>query len=206
MVSWNIVLIYNNNIPNFEVSSFALTFLAFLQTLQYSFFQQDQNSLAMCQTLRQCFLLYISGLVNSPGGGETTFDFMVRIFMGDKGCRLVGSWVRGLEFKMPSTSVITVNKDLSFRHSPCIFESYPRIALAERICRSQTPPIWLAKGRFLCHLIHSPPCSSRKKLNFPVIHLHIGFIQFLFSTNEITSIVWVDWSDISSLCNQPWKS
>ena len=89
----------------------------------------------MCWICHQCFLLYISGLENSPGGGEITFDFMVRIFTGDKGCRLIGSFrtstVRGLEFKMPSTSVITVNKDSSFRHSPCVFKGDPRMALAE---------------------------------------------------------------------------
>ena len=51
---------------------------------RYSFFQRDQNSLAMCWIRRQRSLLYISGLENSPGGGETAFDFMVRMFTGDK--------------------------------------------------------------------------------------------------------------------------
>ena len=62
------------------------------------------------------FSIYISDLKNSPGGGETTFDFMVRMFTVDKGCRLVGSLrtstVRALEFKILSTSVITANRDL----------------------------------------------------------------------------------------------
>ena len=111
VVSWNVVLIYNNNIPNFEVPSLALV-------------------------------------------------------TGDNGCRLFGSLrtstVRGLESKMPSISVIRVNKDSSSRNSVCVFQNHPRMALAERICRSQTPPIWLAKAGFLCHLIQSPPCSSRK--------------------------------------------
>ena len=57
----------------------------------YSFFQQNQNSLEMCWIRRQRFPLYISCLENSPGGGETTFDLMVRIFTGDKDFRLVGS-------------------------------------------------------------------------------------------------------------------
>ena len=30
-------------------------------------------------------IYYISGLENSPGGGKTTLDFMVRVFTGDKG-------------------------------------------------------------------------------------------------------------------------
>ena len=62
------------------------------------------------------FSIYISDLKNSPGGGETTFDFMVRMFTVDKSCRLVGSLrtstVRALEFKILSTSVITANRDL----------------------------------------------------------------------------------------------
>ena len=81
------------------------------------------------------FSIFILDLENSPGGGETTFDFMVRMFTVDKGCRLIGSlrtsMVRALEFKMPSTSVITANKDLSSRLSPCVFNSEPRLALAE---------------------------------------------------------------------------
>ena len=80
---------------------------------------------------------------NPPSGGETNFDFMVRIFTCDKGCRLVASLrtstVRSLKFKMPSTSVITVNKGSLSRHSLCVFKSDPGMALAEQICRSQTP-------------------------------------------------------------------
>ena len=34
VVSWNIALIYDHNIPNFEVPSFAFPFLGFLQRLQ----------------------------------------------------------------------------------------------------------------------------------------------------------------------------
>ena len=43
-------------------------------------------------------------------------------------------------------------------------------------------------------------------LNFLVIHLHICFFQFSRTANEIISIVWVDWSDISWPCNQSPKS
>ena len=119
----------------------------------------------MCWIRRQRFVLCMSVVENSPGGGETTLDFMVRIYRGVKGCRLVGSstasTVRSLEFKMPSASAITVCKDSSSRHSPCAFKSDPSMTLAERICCSQTPSTCLAKGGFLCHLIQSPPCSSR---------------------------------------------
>ena len=46
----------------------------------------------------------------------------------------------------------------------------------------------------------------QERLIFPVIHLRICFPQFSFSTNEITSNIWEDWSDISSPCNQSLKS
>ena len=122
-------MVYNNNIPDFEVSFLAFPFFLF------SFFQQDQNSLGLCLINCQCFLQYMSGMENSPCCGETIFDFMVRMFTGNESCRLVGSlrtsMVRGLEFKVPSTSVIIVSKDLSSKHSPCVFKSDPRMALAE---------------------------------------------------------------------------
>ena len=90
------------------------------------------------------YILY-NILENSPGGGEATFDFMVRMFTDDKGRRLVGSLrtftLRGLEFKISSTSVIIVQKDSSSKNSPCVFKSNRRMALAQRICCSQTPPI-----------------------------------------------------------------
>ena len=83
----------------------------------------------------QGFLQYISGLENSLVGGEETFDFLVRMFTVDKGCRSVRSsrtsTVRGLEFKMPSASVILVNKNSSSEQSPCVFKSDPRMALAK---------------------------------------------------------------------------
>ena len=48
---------------------------------------------------------------------------------------------QGYTTEMLSTSVFIVNKDSSSKHSPCVFKSNPRMALAEQICSSQTPPI-----------------------------------------------------------------
>ena len=133
----------------------------------------------MCWICHQSFLLYISGLENSPGGGETTFDFMVGMFTGGKGCRPFGSvrtfMARGLESKMPSMSVIIFNKDSSSRHSPCVFKSDPRIALAEQICCSQTPPIWLAK---IC-------CSPTLPLNL----WHSIELEITFFTAELAPTI-----------------
>ena len=91
------------------------------------------------------FLQYISALKISPGGGETTFDFMVRMFTGNEGCRRVGllraATVRGLEFQMPSTYIIIVNKDSSSKHSPCVLKIDTRMAYAEQIFCSQALPM-----------------------------------------------------------------
>ena len=134
----------------------------------------------MCWICHQRFLLCISGLENSPGGGETTFDFMVEMLTGDKGCRSFGSartfTGRVLEFEMPSASVIIINKDSSSRHSPCVFKSDPIIALAEQICCSKLHPYDLPKSSV--SLLSSKPLAlnrigdhllySRTGTNYPV--------------------------------------
>ena len=58
----------------------------------------------MCWMHCQRFLQYISGLENSPGGGETIFDFRVRMFTGSNGCRLVGTF-RASTQEHPFTNV-----------------------------------------------------------------------------------------------------
>ena len=59
------------------------------------------------------FLQCKSGFENSPGGGMTTFDFIVEMFAGETANSLVGSLivsiVRGLEFNIPSVSTISIN-------------------------------------------------------------------------------------------------
>ena len=127
---------------------------------------------------------------------------MDRMFTGYKGCKLVG-WLRtstvgDLKFKMPSITVIIVNEDSSSRHSLWVLKNDLRIlvAVAERTSCSQTPPIWLAKGGILCQLNQSPHCSCKKEC----------FLQFWFSKNEITAIIWVDWSDISCHATNLWRA
>ena len=136
---------------------------------QYSFLQQDQNSLAMCCTHLHCLLQYKSGLWNFPGGGMTTFDFIVKMLASDNGWKLLGSFIistaRGQEFRIPSTSVISMRRDSLSRLFPCIFNTDARIARTE-ICLSQTPLMWLANGGVLCHFIQSPPIPSMKDLFF----------------------------------------
>ena len=124
----------------------------------------DQNLLALCCTHLYCLLQYKSGLRKFPGGGMFTFDFIVKMLAGANCRKLLGwfiiSTVIGQEFRIPSTSVISVRRDSLSRLFPCVFNIDARIARAERICLSQTPPMWLANGGFLCHFIQSPPMPS----------------------------------------------
>ena len=52
----------------------------------------------------------------------TTLDFIVRMFAGESSNLLVGSLivstVRGLEFNIPSVSIISINKDSSSKTLP----------------------------------------------------------------------------------------
>ena len=58
-----------------------------------SFLQRHQNSFAMCWTCLYLLWLYKSGLEKSPGGRKTIFDFMVKVFDGDRDKLLVRSLV-----------------------------------------------------------------------------------------------------------------
>ena len=126
-------------------------FWLFCKDCRYSFLQQVQNSLAICWIHYQCLLKYSSGLLSSPGGVESVYDSMVNVFIGDHGCKLVGSLrnsaVSGQKFKMWFTSVIRVERFI-IKHSPWVFKSSAKMALAKWICCFQT--IWLG---FLYHQI-----------------------------------------------------
>ena len=58
-----------------------------------SFLQWHQNSLTMCWTCLHLLWLYKSGLEKSPGDGKIIFDFMVKMFDGDRDKLLVRSLV-----------------------------------------------------------------------------------------------------------------
>ena len=54
--------------------------------------------------------------------------------------------------------------ECSERLCPGVINKDDSIALADWICLSHTPPVWLASGGLLCHLIQSPPCSYIKDI------------------------------------------
>ena len=155
-----------------------------------SFLQWDQNSLAVCCTRLLRPLQYKSGLRNFPGGGMTTFDFIDKMLAGDNGWKLprpfIISTVRGREFRIPSTSVISVRRESSWRLFPCVFNTDARTAPAEGIFLSQTAPTWLANRGFLCHCIKSPPLPS---MNHWILLPFISEYTFLSSLSVSMKLV-----------------
>ena len=125
-----------------------------------SFCHRFQNSSEICWTLQRL------ALPNSPGGGITILLFIVNKFDGLIGFRLFpslsSSTVSGLEFITASTPTIKVERASSLRLLPYVFSREDKMFLAERICHSHTPPMWLAVGVFLIQTNQSVSLSCRK--------------------------------------------
>ena len=120
---------------------------------RYSFFQRLQKRLARYWIRRQRLRTYIYW--NWPGGAKT-IGFMVRIWLGVSGSKssgLLDADVRGLEFTIDSTSHKSVRSDSSSKRHPWSWSNDARTFRMVRICRSHTPPMWLAVGGLNFHLI-----------------------------------------------------
>ena len=107
----------------------------------------------MCWTLLHLCLHYKFGLWKTPGGGITTFDFVVSKLFGDKGLQpcptLTVSTVSGRELMTASVLVMSVCRDFSSNLWPCVCNndaSWKNLALPYT-------PMWL--GGFLFRLIQS---------------------------------------------------
>ena len=104
-----------------------------------------QNSLHICCTLLQRLLQYKSGFPNAPGGGITTFDFIVRRWLGESATSLLTSLMvsttSGLELTMASTSVNRVFNDSSSKLLLWVLNNDAKIFLADQICLSHIPPM-----------------------------------------------------------------
>ena len=131
-----------------------------------SFLHLLQNSLLRCWILLHLLLHYKSGFWKTPGGGITTFAFIVSILFGDIGIwlcpSLIVSTVNGREFIIASVSIISVCRDSSSKLCPCVCKREFKIALANLVWCFQISPMWLAAGGFLFQVIQSPPWSWRK--------------------------------------------
>ena len=123
--------------------------------LRRYFFQRSQNSFVRCCTIRQRLSRYTSSLWNMPGGGNTGLVFMVRTWIGDKGDGEVRSprllTVRGRQFTMASASQMNVWKDSSLRRFPFFSIKADSTLRRVLICRSHTPPAWLAEGTLVLY-------------------------------------------------------
>ena len=110
----------------------------------------NQSSLSICCIRLHLFLLYSSAFTKRPSVGKTTLDFMAKMLLGHIGCSLCTSsnvsTVKDLQFKIASVSSRSVLRDLSFRYRPCVCNKDTNIVRDDRICLSQTPPIWLDTG------------------------------------------------------------
>ena len=118
-----------------------------------SFLHRLQNSFAKCWTLLQRFLQYRSADWKLPGGGSTTFVFIVKRWLGVKGLAILGSFrlstERGRLLMMASTSLIRVLRASSSSCKALSRKSGFRTLQTDLIWRSHTPPMWLAEGTFI---------------------------------------------------------
>ena len=118
-----------------------------------------QNSLHICYTLLQRLLQYKSGFPNAPAVGITTFDFILWRWLGESATSLLTSLMvsttSGLELTMASTSVNRVFNDSSSKLLLWVLDNDAKIFLADLICLSHIPPMWLAMGGFLFQTIQS---------------------------------------------------
>ena len=84
---------------------------------------------------------------------------MVRMWLGDIAAWLLKSLIvsttNGLELKITSTSTSNVLSDSSSKLATFVFMRDESMFLADWICLSHTPPMWLANGGFLFHWIQS---------------------------------------------------
>ena len=65
--------------------------------------------------------------------------------------------VNDCKFRIPSVSATSVSRDSLSSDFPCAKRKDDSIAWADLIYLSQMPPMWLAAGGFLIHLIKSLP-------------------------------------------------
>ena len=94
-----------------------------------------------------------------------TFDFITSKLEGESGTwlwtSLIVSVVISHELTIASTYISNVCSASSFKLLLYIFRSAFRMLLAVLICHSHTPPMWLAKGGFLIHVIQLALCLCR---------------------------------------------
>ena len=131
--------------PTLKFLCASLHFCLFCKVTRNSFRHRLLNSLLMSWILLHLLRQYRSGLPNTPGGGITTLDFIVKIWLGDIATSLLTSLIVTttivLQLTMASTSANKVLSDSSSRLILCVLIRDERMVLADLICLSHTPPI-----------------------------------------------------------------
>lgn len=136
---------------------------------KYSFFQRPQNCSIRYWTLLHLFVAYKSSLTNTPGGGRATFDFIIMRWFGVKGSSACGSLIpstvngRLLTIAMASYSSV-LREASSSRPGHCAKVAFSTFLMV-LICRSQTPPAWLAEGA----LKTNSHCLSVRKISSSLV-------------------------------------
>lgn len=134
------------------------------------FFQRDQNSFAVCWTLLQRLLEYLSASCMTPGGGMIILEFTVRRWLGVSGHRESGSVrvssLKGPLFITASALHIRVPRDSSLSWVLLLSSSVDNTLYTLLICHSQAPSTWLALGTFILNTIQSQPLFRKSQLPF----------------------------------------
>ena len=125
-------------------------FLFSLNVWRNSFFQRVQNSFVKYCIYRHLFRLYKYGLWKFPSAGNMILDFIVNVWFGVSSSAVKRSFrpstVSGRQLTMIIVSQRKVLRDSLSKLAPksCVREESTFRFV--RICRSPTPPMWLAEG------------------------------------------------------------
>ena len=138
----------------------------------------------------------------------TKLDFKVRKLLGDivvgMFASLRVSTVRGLEFTINSTSVITDLRNWSFKDKLWVRRSPSNMFLASDLTLPNTTHMWCC---WWITLPVNPICSIflEELLDFIVTHFLESLLQFILCFPKICSIDWPDGSNSTSFCHEPSK-
>ena len=163
-----------------------------------------QNSFAMCWILLHLLLLQWSGVPKDPGGGITTFDFIVNKFEGEMAASLVQRFQWSVVWN-PLLLLPLSSKCLGLHHLSWIHEFWVVIPILPLLTclvlpnsTKVTPSWWILLSDYL--IITQ---ILQESSNFILIDLQEAFTELFLCSNEITPIIRPQHSQISTPSNKP---
>ena len=152
-----------------------------------SFLQRDQNSFLACWIRLHLFWQHKSVFENSPGGGMTTLDFIVRIFAGESGNSPLWE-VLNLIFLLsqPLVSIRTLLQRLYHEFVTVKVKSFERAYLSFPGNTHVSCNKWV--------LFALDPISTKLLHEYIynlIMHFFKSPFQFILYSDEIASIVWI---------------